>query len=136
MTRDLVLTLDRYAASVEPPPPWWLSGGDADPSIVYCRGCVEKAVAQNPDAEIDGGFTCEEDGCQHCETCGRLLSYTLTDYGAREEIDHYSRVRFRKPLNKGDAYHVARMLAAAEDDKHAVAIARRAVRAITPKSEP
>jgi hypothetical protein len=60
-----------------------------------------------------------------------MLDYSLTDEGVAYELDHFRSIRFHKPLFRDDAFHVARMLACATDDKEVVAVARRAVRAIT-----
>ena len=37
-----------------------------------------------------GGYCMEEDSCEHCEKCGKLLDYTLTDYGVSSELEHFA----------------------------------------------
>lgn len=53
---------------------------------------------------IGGGYwgQGESDNCEHCDTCGKQLAYTLTDYGAREEIDSWTRCVIRAV---GDGWH-------------------------------
>ena len=130
--REIVDRLDAYVADLEVPAPYWLTGSDADESQVYCFSCAEAAAAKSIGTEVAGGYGGESDSCEHCDTCGRVLDYTLTDAGVGSEIDHFRKVRFRKPLGKEEAYHVARMLAGAEDDPDAIRIATRAVNAIPP----
>lgn len=99
-----------------PPPQFWLDS-DAGPS--YCRECAEAARAaemglerwpEKPDkftwdysAEdqaaadlidvlkegIDGGFDTISDSTAACKTCGRTLSYILTDEGVESEVEYY-----------------------------------------------
>lgn len=126
--RQMADALDRYAG-LDVPPPYWLSGVDALASFLYCRSCVEKVAAEYAHAGVDGGYGGESDSCRHCENCGRLLDYTLTDDGAGEEIAHFRTVTFTKPLSFDEAYHVARLLEAAEDDPEAIAIGERAIAA-------
>jgi hypothetical protein len=121
---ELKIRLDRYAGMYRADP-YWLSNDDC--GFTYCRKCALQALRAKPGAELDGGFHCENDSCQHCETCGRLLDYTLTNYGAAEEINHFSKIRFRKPLDRDQAYHIARMLGANTEDEAAIKIAHRAV---------
>ena len=124
---DMLMTLDAYAAV--PDAPYWLERSNKS-SETFCYGCAQKELAKYPDALLGGGYGGEEDGCLHCETCGALLDYTLTNYGADSEIVHFRTVRFRSPLSREEAYHVARMLAGAEDDPEAIRIAARAVKKI------
>lgn len=130
---DLQIKLDRYAG-LNRFDPYWLSNDDS--GCTYCRKCAMEALKANPGAELDGGFHCECDSCQHCETCGKLLDYTLTNYGASGEIDHFSKIRFRVPLDRDEAYHIARMLGADRCNEEAVKVARRAVAKIPKGARP
>lgn len=107
----------------------WIGGSDNE-GLDYCRDCAEVRVAQlkvvNPDGEffIDGGWEAHEsDGCAHCEACGALLEYSLTNYGVRSEIDHYAKHMKRKgALPLDEAYHIVAVLEQVEwmDDKRQV----------------
>lgn len=130
---ELKIKLDRYAGMCRAAP-YWLSNDDC--GFTYCRECALKELAASPSAELDGGYHCEGDSCAHCETCGKLLDYTLTNYGASAEADHYSKVRFRTPLDRDEAYRIARMLDANYNDEEAVKIARRAVAKIPKGARP
>jgi hypothetical protein len=130
---EIQIALNRYAG-MNRANPYWLSNDDC--GYTYCRKCALKALKAKPGAELDGGFHCESDSCQHCETCGKLLDYTLTNCGAAEEIDHFSKARFREPLDRDEAYHIARMLGANTDDEAALKIARRAITKIPQGARP
>jgi hypothetical protein len=125
----MIIALDSYAAV--PDAPYWLehSGESSD---TFCYDCAQKELAKYPDALLGGGYGGEEDRCLHCEMCGALLEYILTNHGADSEIVHFRTVRFRSPLSREEAYHVARMLAGAEDDPEAIQIAARAIKKIPP----
>lgn len=94
---------------IDPPPQYWL---DSDATFSYCYPCARKARATElglaePPAErdwferseadeefedgIDGGawYSGESDSTVACQTCGETLRYSLTDYGALSEIDHF-----------------------------------------------
>lgn len=90
------------------PAPYWLSG--SNDTSTYCDKCVKgalrKARKTETDAEIDGGYLCESDSPESCETCGLILDYTLTEYGERSELEHFGDYG----ITKQDAYAVRRML--------------------------
>lgn len=70
--------LARRLKGWQPPPPWW-----DEHCQPYCRPCGAKACGE----EIEGGFAGEEDHAPYCESCGKLLDYTLTNYGMLDEFD-------------------------------------------------
>lgn len=95
----------------DPDPVCWLN---SDATYSYCWPCARDARARelgmivtprHPERwckneydrwfeeGIDGGYHGggESDNPEHCETCGMLLAYSLTDYGARQEVDHFLR---------------------------------------------
>lgn len=86
--------LDRRESS--PDYPYWLM---EDAGSSYCLECIK---AQKPNFDFnddygdffDGGFEQEEDGSCRCEKCGKLLFYTLTDYGVNSEIATYHDYQF------------------------------------------
>lgn len=100
--------LDAIAA--DPPYPHWLDGDEADQGISYCRPCAEQAVSQGHGESVDGGWAQDNDTCCHCEECGCLLDYTLTDYGVRSEFEHFRRDRLRRKMNPDVAYYLARVI--------------------------
>ena len=115
--QDLISRLKEFV-DLEPPYQRWLAGEGADPCLSYCEGCAEKAVADGKGDFIDGGFPGgESDGCEHCEICGCLLHYSLTDYGALAELAHFAENPPKAPVSKEMAYHVLRVLVA-EPDRH------------------
>jgi len=73
---------------------------DADEGLSYCHDCCEKEVKRllkkNPDGEycVDGGWGTDGDSTPFCETCGKLLENTLTDYGCEAELDHFTMYGF------------------------------------------
>ena len=127
------IALNRYAGWHRAAP-YWLYMDDC--GYTYCHKCAVMALTSRPGAELDGGFSCEGDSSEYCETCGKLLDYTLTDYGASVEIDHFSKVRFRAPLSRDDAYCIARMFGANPDDETALKVARRAISKIPKGARP
>jgi hypothetical protein len=85
---ELVNVLDERES--QPDRPFWFVGDDADQSELYCYDCV---MLEKPNGEYgedyDGGFCCEEDGCEVCGSCSKLLQYTLTNYGVAQELAHF-----------------------------------------------
>jgi hypothetical protein len=65
----------------------------------WCYACgkarakhLRRRAARKDKAEytLDGGYPAgDEDGCAHCEGCGKLLHYSLTDYGVENEPGHF-----------------------------------------------
>ena len=108
--------LNEIARSADVPYPHWLGGDEADQGLSYCYECAEKAVSAGDGEYVDGGWQQDSDGCCHCETCGRLLDYTLTDYGVTEELSHFRAARLRGELHPEAAYHLARILE--QHDEH------------------
>lgn len=127
---QLLEQLERYA-DIDPAPACWFETDDGDWDMNdYCEECCRKEMAKHPGAHMsgDGGCWPESDSCRHCETCGKLLGYTLTNYGVRAEIEHFTMHPPEAPLSKEEAFHIARMLAGAADgDETAISIARSAV---------
>jgi hypothetical protein len=105
----------------------------------WCEPCIEKRVAQlkqtAPDLEIwvDGGFGSDSnDGRSICNGCGAILDYNLTDFGVRQELEHYM---FYLPtqISVSDAFQIMRLIEGARmsaDDalgRKAVKIGRKAI---------
>ncbi|MBK3476877.1 hypothetical protein JJD66_12350 [Pseudomonas sp. MF6751] len=119
-----------HASSLDVQFPHWIGGDDTDQGPSYCLECAEAEVAAGRAEYVDGGWQQENDGCCHCETCGRLLEYTLTKYGASEEIDHYLSAKLTGPISPEDAFHIAKMLEHDEGNSEAISIAIQAVELI------
>lgn len=111
--QELRGTLDAYA-DLEPPPCCWLSddGGDS-----FCPTCAP-AAAEKRGAEVDGGYygQGESDHGERCTTCGQILDYRLTDYGALEELAHFENYPVDGLPSRETAYEMAAMLSAMADD--------------------
>lgn len=98
----------------DPPYEYWLGGDDVDQGPSYCTQCAEKQVTAGNAQFVDGGWLTEHDGCCHCDTCGQLLDYTLTDHGVESEIYHFAE---NPPGTDSETiFHLLRLLEAAPDD--------------------
>lgn len=119
MSRDVDALLDRLnaiAAIADVPYPHWLGGDEADQGPSYCNDCAQKQVVAGNAEFVDGGWPQENDGCCHCEDCGRLLDYTLTDYGVQAEMEHFQGGIPAESIEPETAYHLARLLEQADHD--------------------
>lgn len=120
----LSFLFDKYA-NLSPEPGYWL---EEECDETYCLRCIKKIAA----GRLYSGYGCaaEQDGCLHCSECGKLLDYVLTDHGALEELHHFKTVKFRpnKPLDRETAYHLARLIAARDNDLDVIHVAARAIR--------
>lgn len=99
---EFVKMLRPLASKSEPENPYWVDDVDG----VFCRECVRKF----PKDSVDGGFFGEEDHPIYCETCGKLLDFTLTDYGVAEELAEFE--RSGSITTPDDAYVMHRVLSA------------------------
>jgi hypothetical protein len=87
---EILSMLDKKASF--PERPFWLLGhaGEYADRDAMCFDCIKELLPNREYGEnYDGGFACEEDDAQHCERCGKLLEYTLTDYGVDYEIEGF-----------------------------------------------
>jgi len=105
-----LLRLEKVASALQVPYPHWLGGEHVDQGPSYCRPCAEAKVAAGEAESVDGGWQQDNDGCCHCETCGCLLHYTLTDYGIEEELRHFNSQPAPCDVTPEVAYHLARVL--------------------------
>lgn len=125
-----VRLLERVASAVEIPYPHWLGGDGADQGPSYCRDCASKRVAAGEAEFVDGGWMQDNDGCCHCEDCGRLLDYTLTDYGVEEELSHFKNDRMRGSVSPELAYHLARVLEQHREHPEVLTLLPKVIRAL------
>lgn len=89
------------AAKADEKDSYWFIHNAGGEDRTFCFECGEKRrlelIVENKDnpkeldhlGSLDGGFSQESDSCVHCETCGHILSYSLTNYGAESEWDHF-----------------------------------------------
>ena len=72
---------------------YWVHGDDE--GISYCYDCackrVEEIKSKEPEGDVcvDGGWGTEEDGTESCDTCGKFLDCSFTDYGSEEEVGYF-----------------------------------------------
>ena len=99
---DLISELQKLIASgaekFDVVPEHWIHGWDE--GLSFCFECAEKKVAEllasEPDEDylVAGGYSSEGDSQAFCETCGRALDNSFTDYAAEMELDHYEEYGF------------------------------------------
>lgn len=78
--------------SSDPERTFWLLGnvGEYADRDAMCFDCIKELLPNLEYGEnYDGGFACEEDDAQHCQRCGKLLEYTLTDEGVDYELSAF-----------------------------------------------
>lgn len=94
------------------PPHWLIDDGENgfDEGLSYCLECM-KSIAPNGEwgEEWGGGYCYEEDGTCHCEKCGKLLQYSLTDYGVDVELENYAEYPPRNLDDPDECYQLARI---------------------------
>lgn len=93
---DIIAILDKISDSLDLECIHWIRG-EAGPN--WCHDCG-KAMAKHlrrratrkdrGEYILDGGYPAgDEDGCATCEGCGKLLHYSLTDWGVEKELEHF-----------------------------------------------
>lgn len=94
-----------------PEHPHWFCGENDDEGLTYCYGCTQELrPSVRFGIDLCGGYPgyAESDGSEHCEKCGRLLSYTLTDYGVKEQLGYFLESGFDWN-NPNDCFELARV---------------------------
>lgn len=124
---DLLSVLDAFSGPAQDGYFIVTARGDDDMHDV-CRACGEDA--KKPGETLQQLDTPESDYCRHCYRCGCILCYSLTDIGVSEELGHFRENPPSAPLSRSVAYHIARILEAAPDDREAQALGAAAVMAI------
>lgn len=92
--RALSAHLCTIAAQATVLPPHYLEDADGyTDGADYCLPCARAALAALAHGEyglygyvLHRDWSGESDSPRHCETCGVILDYTLSDYGATEEL--------------------------------------------------
>lgn len=85
-----VETLDQRSADVEPVCFFCGEGDDSSESL--CYDCIHQVPRVPVDAysnDVARIAWHESDSPERCEECGKLLSYTLTDFGVNEELGYF-----------------------------------------------
>jgi hypothetical protein len=93
---DIIAAMDKISDALELESIHWIRG-EAGPN--WCYGCgkamakhLRRRATRKEKSEyiLDGGYPAgDEDGCAHCEGCGKLLHYSLTDYGVEIELEYF-----------------------------------------------
>lgn len=122
--------LDAVASLIDVPCPHWLSGDDVDQGPSYCYECATKHVSAGKAESVDGGWQQDSDRCCHCEDCGRLLDYTLTDHGIREELSHFKQDRLQGPMSPERSCHLSRILEQHRDHPEVLCLLPKVERAL------
>lgn len=104
----LIDKLNQIASEIDVQFPYWLSGGGADEGLSFCFECANKNVSD--DVEVNGGWVQDSDSCCHCEECGILLDYNLTEVGVASELEHFIANGITSPVNPEIAYHLLGLL--------------------------
>lgn len=134
-----------FPLATVPPTEFLIETPNATCAESYCRKCIDAAMAIEKAKYPEGADVykaCgsgENDHSLNCDGCGCLLAYSLTDYGASSELDHFNRARgwSRKGLHPDVAFELCAMLRVIAWRKEPAAIAaaiRVGKRAVTAMS--
>jgi hypothetical protein len=86
------------AARVKEDDEYWIHGDDE--TISYCYKCAKKECTKllkdNPKGSyiVSGGWGNEGDSTPFCETCGKRLSNSFTNFACEQEVEHYTKNGF------------------------------------------
>ena len=90
----------------------------------YCEPCGDAVLGlmrrflgddeDSPQAWLCGSDG-ESDSTKHCDICGQLLHYHLTDYGADSEVGHFMSLAPNPTVYRDDAYYLAELVSARWD---------------------
>jgi hypothetical protein len=92
---------DRLVARIYVQEPYWFIHNAGGEGGTFCFDCGEerrkellRKFSHDPEtapllSRLDGGRAMECDSCEHCDKCGILLAYSLTNCGAESEWDHF-----------------------------------------------
>ena len=124
VTFDAIRQILAKYDSADVRPHHWIHNHPNGAAESYCDQCIDRAVAKARKEfpkehkefpiERDGGYDSQEsEGVQRCETCGKLVEYTLLEGGVREEIAHFEDYGFdiAKPR---EAHELERIFAEAD----------------------
>lgn len=131
-----------FKRASNPPTEYFIETPDRTCGESYCPKCIDAALRTEVEKYPSGADVykaCgsgENDNGLHCDECGCLLAYSLTDYGASDELDHFTKARgwSRKGLSPEVAFELCAMLRVVayrpEDIPAAIRVGRRAVAAM------
>lgn len=134
-----------FRLASEPPDEKFIETPDFTCDEHYCPKCIGAALAAEKAKHPDGADVYvaqgsgENDSSLHCDSCGCLLAYSLTDYGASYELDHFTKARgwSRKSLHPDVAFELCAMLRVVacseklDDIFAAIRVGNRAVKAMS-----
>lgn len=114
---DIERRLAKLSSSVKTKRCHWINTPNGDLGAEWCTDCGlyklrnlrRRDRKHRDDYILDGGWRTCHDVTQFCCSCGALLDGSLTEYGAREELEHYASQGFR-PGDPFDAHHLGEML--------------------------
>jgi len=120
VTFEAVLKILANYDSADVRPHCWMHNHPDGAAKSYCDECIDKAVEAErkkyPDADIerDGGYDSHEtEGVALCEICGRLLEYTLLEYGVESEVSQFEEYGFELS-NPREAHELERIFIEAD----------------------
>lgn len=92
-------------------------GDDSDES--YCFDCIQTLIGNPVHSEnyARAGYAFEYDNPQHCEKCGKLLEYILTDDGIEQELAHFTEYPPENLDNADKCHELARIAAGLQTSK-------------------
>ncbi|WIW89594.1 hypothetical protein K3M67_06445 [Sphingobium sp. V4] len=149
--RQIETRLDIFAkdAGIVPVPPYYIWGEFrielngkslySDEAHEYCRACADALLAkvlpllpedERDDHRVSATELNHEDTPKNCMICGALLDYALNEYGVATELNHYRAYPLTGDLHPGDAFHIARMLEAAPNDRAVLRFGRNAIKSL------
>lgn len=117
---DLATAIYPWAEHAETDCQHWLDYLPDTAHETYCWSCARALRGfelphdhDNGHQMIDGGSWAsrESDTCMHCDRCGIILEYTLTEHGFEREMEHYRECPCLR-LTPGEAYHLHAMIEA------------------------
>lgn len=111
--------IDKCIGEFEPENIHWVSSQEVDveESEDRCFACAKKKAEEltkklGKKVVVDGGYSIQEcDTCAHCQDCDKLLAYSLTEYGAESELDHFLSEKGDLVISDAEeSYHIGEVL--------------------------
>lgn len=110
---DIITALNKMTDGLDPESIYWIKDAAGPDWCFICGKAMAKHLRRrsprktNQEYILDGGYDPSHvvDGPAFCEGCGKLLSFSLTEYGVSEEIIAYSEgIQDIEKLSKEDAW--------------------------------
>ena len=123
--QSVIEKLNEVIGDFEPEKLHWVESEykDVDESEDRCYECAKKKAEELTErlkvkVFVSGGSLQESDTCAHCQDCGELLEYTLTDCGVESELDHYLAEDSEIDFDREEAYHLLNVLECYPHSEH------------------